>query len=96
MSICLTPLGHWAGHVPQVVHRQMSSPSTSLNPKAASRINRRIEKSRTLFHGHTESHNPHWKHILNISPPASFISSITSMKGAKVSTVLYSSSFCPY
>jgi hypothetical protein len=45
--------------MPQVVQRQMSSPSTSLSPKAASRISFLMLKDLTRFHGQTESHNPH-------------------------------------
>ncbi len=46
-SICFTSRGHCWGHLPQVVHRQMSSPSISVMPKVASRTILRMLKDLT-------------------------------------------------
>ena len=58
-SICFTSLGHCWGHLPQVVQRQMSSVSISVNPKVASRTSLRMLNFVTLFHGQTASQRPH-------------------------------------
>ena len=60
ISICFTPLGQCEGQVPQVVQRQMSSPSISVRPRLASRMILRMLKFLTLFQGQTTSHLPHW------------------------------------
>src|SRR4030042_4851851 len=86
-SICFTSLGHCCGTLPQVVQRQISSLSISVKPKVASRTILRILKLLTLFHGQTASHNPHWKHLLNASPPLALMTSMISLYGVTVSTV---------
>ncbi len=78
-SICFTSRGHRWGHRPQVVQRHMSSLSISVRPNVASRTSLRMLKVVTLFHGQTESHNPHWKHLLNASPPLALMTSMISL-----------------
>jgi len=78
-SICFTSLGHCWGHLPQVVQRQISSLSISVKPNVASRTSFRMLKLLTLFHGQTESHNPHWKHLLKASPPLALMTSMISL-----------------
>ncbi len=58
-SIIFTPRGHCRGQFPQDVQRQISSPSTCVMPKVASRMILRMLKVLTRFHGQTVSHNPH-------------------------------------
>jgi hypothetical protein len=88
-SICLTSLGHFWGHLPQVVQSHISSVSISVRPNVASLTILRMLKFLTLFQGQTVSHNPHWKHLLKASPPLAFISSTISLKGVTVSTVFF-------
>jgi hypothetical protein len=45
-------------------------------------------KRLTLFHGQTVSHKPHWKQRLKASPPLALMTSMISLLGATVSTIV--------